>query len=714
MSQSPLAFSDSLRIGVVNHVSPDSIQLIIDIEAPEAISLNTGTPRPFPKINGYLLVPSDKGFMVGQIEWITVESSQYPKRKGMQDFGLLDLPFPLRKLNLNPVGTLTHTNTSENGYIYIFRRGIETFPSVGDPVFIPTVKQLQSIIDSGENRRVIIGTSPLADGAEIKIDPDRLFGRHLAVLGNTGSGKSCSVAGLIRWSVEAAKISNEKYPGKANARFVILDPNGEYSRALKDIRNTKIFTVESSQEGFESLKIPLWFWNSTEWSAFTQAGAGAQRPLLRRALREIRSGGSLITDTSYDLRRKVSSILISLRNHLNTGDAYEGWKFGGKLQVYKTDLEAYAHQYSINRLDLERLANLIDSLLSKPGQTYQKKGTTEIGYNDFPISSFDELISELELFLRKIGGIVYQLGPNEDAPIPFDGNSFAEHLMELARGASQPQYFDYLILRVRTLLSETRMKAIISDSQQITLDSWLNDHLGNSGSADGTITIIDLSLVPSELIYILTSVISRIIFEALQRYRRNDPKHKLLPTVLVMEEAHNFIKRYREDTENQDAATTCCKLFEKIAREGRKFGLGLVLSSQRPSELSATVLSQCNTFLLHRISNDKDQEMVNKLVPDNLSGLLRDLPSLPSQNAILLGWASELPTLVKMRDLPKAQQPQSDDPDFWDVWTGNSQRPVDWHSIAQEWQHVETPPQEAPPPPPSVDHKKEDNALDGM
>ena len=188
----------------------------------------------------------------------------------------------------------------------------------------------------------------------------------------------------------------------------------------------------------------------------------------------------------------------------------------------------------------------------------------------------------------------------------------------------------------------------------------------------------------------MTAVISRIIFESLQRYRRL--YNKSLPTVLVAEEAHTFIKRYREDSENQDVAAVCCQVFEKIAREGRKFGLGMVISSQRPSELSPTVLSQCNTFLLHRISNDKDQEQVHKMVPDNLRGLLRELPSLPSQHAILMGWASELPVLVKMKNLTKDQQPHSDDPDFWDVWTRKYadgklvERTVDWEAVVKEWQ----------------------------
>ena len=183
----------------------------------------------------------------------------------------------------------------------------------------------------------------------------------------------------------------------------------------------------------------------------------------------------------------------------------------------------------------------------------------------------------------------------------------------------------------------------------------------------------------------------------MQRYRKLNAG-KTLPTVLVMEEAHTFIRRYPDDAENQNSAAICCQVFEKIAREGRKFGLGLVLSSQRPSELSQTVLSQCNSYLLHRISNDRDQELVHKLVPDNLRGLLRDLPSLPARHAILLGWASELPVLIQMNNLPKDQRPKSDDPDFWAVWSGDGldrvseggaiERTVNWQAIAADWQQI--------------------------
>jgi DNA helicase HerA-like ATPase len=241
------------------------------------------------------------------------------------------------------------------------------------------------------------------------------------------------------------------------------------------------------------------------------------------------------------------------------------------------------------------------------------------------------------------------------------------------------------------MLADPQMKAILGGSTEVTLEQWLKDYIGDS-SAARSVTVVDLSLIPSEVIHIVTAVIARMIFEALQRYRLSHSEGKTLPTVLVMEEAHTFIRRYREDAEEPSSAATCCRVFERIAREGRKFGLGLVLSSQRPSELSQTVLSQCNSFLLHRLSNDKDQEAVSKLLPDNLRGILRELPVLPTRYAFLLGWASELPILTEIRELAKSQQPESADPDFWAVWTGKDEsgnkvkREVDWKTLADNWQ----------------------------
>ncbi|HAT2094459.1 TPA: ATP-binding protein [Legionella pneumophila] len=680
MSMSPIEYSTSFRIGSVEFVSPDEIKVVLDLDAPEGIAANTGIPREFPRINSYVLISSESGFIVGQVEWIAVERSPSPKLKGLND-GLVNLPFSLRKMRVNPLGVLKVKNNN-----YSFERGIHSFPSIGEPVLIPTDIQLRSIIESGQNRRVKIGTSPLAGNADVCIDPDRLFGRHLAVLGNTGSGKSCSVAGLIQWSLEAAQKINPK--DKTNARFIILDPNGEYTKLFGD--KARVFQVDSSTN---PLQVPLWFWNSAEWCSFSDASSKVQRPILIRALREIRFGSENLQNVSVEekkinFRRYLSSNRISIQRDMNSNAIKDDAnKFGFKLKAIKNDLDRKKNDFP--DLDLQQICNSLDALLSKSYKTFTNKSHEQVEYYQaFEENDVESLINQIDDELNKLGGIIYNNGSDENSPIPFKGSEFADHLQVISQQENVAQYTDFLVSRIRTILADARMKKIIGDDVNIELFNWLEKYIGDNNEDTNCITVVDLSLVPIEITHIITAVIARIVFESLQRYRNINGKS--LPTVLVMEEAHTFIKRYKEDTENQSASSVCCQIFEKIAREGRKFGLGLLLSSQRPSELSPTVLSQCNSFLLHRISNDKDQDLVHRLMPDNFRGLLRELPTLPSQQAILLGWASELPVIVKMNDIPKEKQPHSADPEFWDVWTGTQKRDVNWKAIAEDWQQKNT------------------------
>ena len=679
MSYSPMAYAESLRIGSVHFVSPDEIKVQLDIEAPDTVALNTGTARPFPRINGYVLIPADNSYLVAQVEWITIEHSQYPKRKGMQDFGLIDFPYPLRKMSLNPLGGLSQES---NGH-YAFTRGVEAFPAIGTPVLLPTQVQLKAIIESGENRHVKIGTSPLAANAEVRVDPDRLFGRHLAVLGNTGSGKSCSVAGLIRWSLEAARAEAQKDP---NARFIILDPNGEYANTFEDMDKVKVFSVKSDEDK-QQLQVPLWLWNSAEWCAFTQASGRTQRPTLIQALRSVRDGSmSSVITPSHEMRRFLRTLVSVIQIEKNAGRPWAQFphpkNFFEKIRLWK---EGLCEDDSFNQGENDSLA-----LLKQKIEEFENNRTGQYPLYDFTRQEVDDFLDIAKATHEQFGGSDTDVLPiDADIPRVFSGDQLLRSVEANAELLNVSEYVETMLIRIRTLLSDNRMKSIISNNADITLDQWLTEYLGDNQTSNGSITIIDLSLVPAEVVHLITAVIARMTLESLQRYRKLN-QGKVLPTVLVMEEAHTFIKRYKEDAENQNTVSICCQVFEKIAREGRKFGLGLLLSSQRPSELSPTVLSQCNSYLLHRISNDKDQELVHKLVPDNLRGLLRDLPSLPARHAILLGWAAELPVLVQMNHLPEEQRPKSDDPDFWRVWTGKVERDVDWKVISDDWQQLTT------------------------
>ena len=683
MMVKPCDFVASLHVGSVVFISPNEIKIHLDIESPDSVALNAGTPRAFPRINSYLLIPADNGFLVGQVLWITVENSPYPKRKGLQDFGLIDLPFPLRKLSLSPLGILRYDNNKK----YVFTRGIESFPSIGDEAILPTNEQLKAIVQSGENKlRVKIGTSPLGGNADVFIDPDKLFGRHLAVLGNTGSGKSCSVAGLIQWSLNAANsIVRKDNQSKASSRFIILDPNGEYGKTFASIPNTEVYSVKPSSETIKQLKMPIWFWNTDEWCAFARASDKTQRPLISQTLQALRAGvRDVVVSDSVKMRQYLRTLMVALKNDITTGTPWSSKigqiiGFRDRVKIWSSDIVVKDSFSDDEKKSINALVDSFSAFLS--GNTSQWPHA----FSEREVEVLEEAI--YHCYTSFGGGASDCLLIDPDVPKSFSANDFLDALSANAMVLNIADYVETMTLRIRSMLSDSKVKEFGDTDGSYNLKSWLESFLGDNNKRS-KIVVVDLSLIPSTIVHIVTASIARMVMESLQRYRKcNDGN--VLPTVLVVEEAHTFIKRYTEDYAEQGMGNVCCKVFEKIAREGRKFGLGLVLSSQRPSELSPTVLSQCNTFLLHRISNDRDQDLIHRLLPDNLQGLLHDLPILPSRHAVLLGWASELPVLVRMNELPKEQRPQSDDPDFWDVWTGERECDMDWKRIEEDWIGVE-------------------------
>ena len=678
----------NLSIGTVDFVSPYEIKVLLETDAPQNTALNTGVPSLFPRINGFVLIPNEVGALVGIISWLGVEHSQYPKRKGFKDYDLIDLPFPLRKMAINPIGTLK-TEIKNKETVYKLERGVYSFPSIGDTVVLPKDEQLRSIVENDDHEAYVrIGTAPVAGNAVVKINPNKLFGRHIAVLGNTGSGKSCSAAGLIRWSLAEANKHKIDSLKSLNTRFIVFDPNGEYAHSFEDLNvAVKRFKIEITAEeasSFQQLRVPAWFWNSYEWSSFTLATGRTQRPILRRALRELKGGVSLDPqDCSAIVRSYFSSCSVSLRSDINIGVSAFKEKpgrndFGKKIQSYSVEATFFEEKTTGElKANLKNLADSLQAIARNRYRTFPKDGQIIEYYDGFEISEATAALDAIKKLVDSLGGQSVNSGPNEDMPVDFHIDLLPNHLEVIAEEQGVLQFLDFLIMRIRTLLSDLRMKDAIGNDPAITLEDWLNSYLSG-------ISIIDLSLIPADIVHIVVASISRIAFEAIQRYRRMNGT--VLPTVIMLEEAHNFIKKYSSSNDEISPLEICSQTFEKIAKEGRKFGMSLFISSQRPSELSDTVLSQCNTFLLHRLVNDRDQDLVKRLVPDNIGGLLSELPMLPTRKAILLGWASPIPILVEMDELEKKYRPKSDDPDFWEVWTGNSERIEDWKNVANEWQ----------------------------
>ena len=687
-------------IGTVEEVSADRISVLLDPDAPQATALNTGVPAGFPRINGYVLIPNEGGSTACIISSLQIRHLPFPKRRGtQQDFGLVDLPFPSRIMALTPIGTL---KSEPRGGELSFKvsRGVDVFPTVGDPVQLPTSEQLRAIVEGEDETegRILIGHCPTAGRAPVHVDPDKLFGRHLAVLGNTGAGKSCSVAGIVRWSLDAAREARAQSPRSPtpgpNARFIVLDPNGEYADAFRDL-GVRLFRVDPTDKNGKPLHVPAWLWNGAEWSAFTDAAPGVQRPLLLEALRRLRSGLGPPEQFETDATARIKRYRTRLRMLVQSGDHQIPGRREGCADVLlniHTDFTDLARSPDCTDPDLRQALELVASRATDVEESTRGNPRREGGFwhNDFSEVELATIAAALNRAAEAVGLADDDTAvTDENTPLPFPAGELPRFVEALATGQSGrdvSQFVDTLTLRIRSFLSAGRLASVIQPegSTSTTLESWLTDYVGADQAENGPIAVIDLSLVPSEVIHIVVSVLARMIFEALQRYRRQNREE--LPTTLVLEEAHTFVHRELGGESAPPAARECARVFERIAREGRKFGLGLVLASQRPSEVSSTVLSQCNTFLLHRLVNDQDQNLMKRLVPDGLGPLLRELPSLPTRLAILLGWAAPAPILVEVRDLEKKFQPQSPDPAFWEVWTGTEERPIDWAAIAAAWQ----------------------------
>ncbi len=692
---SPISKISSLTIGTVESVAPDEIKVLLDIDSPRNTALNTGVPTPFPRINSFILLPNESGAVVGIVVWLGVERSAYPKRQGLKDFGLIDLPFPLRKMAVSPIGTLFSEKNK-----WRLERGVQSFPSVGDSVILPTRDQTIAIVTGqGKDSRVPLGTCPIAHDAPIAVDPDKLFGRHLAVLGNTGSGKSCTLAALVRSAVESAQKSiksperpdgDEEAPNgqdNPNARFIILDPNGEYSKCFQDLgAGCRVFQVPPiTNADATEFTLPAWMWNSSEWAAVAQAAPRAQRPLLQEALRNLRSNKQITLTIENRLRARCKSLKSYLLQFAGIGASGfpSNNNCGQQLSRFIEDITSYCSTLTGDiKARTERAAAAITQVVDS--RKWTSGGRT--GFNDFGDNDLNTVDQWIENIFQGFPQGEEAGTVNEDSPLPFDPQVLAEHLESLAmqEGGSASQFISTLTMRIKGIMSDPRMNGVINPDSSVSLKDWLDLHVGSDGGANGPVSVIDLSLVPYEILHLVIAVSSRLILESLQRYRKLNNKN--LPTVLVLEEAHTFVaKRLPHGDEIPSPADMCRGIFERVAREGRKFGLGLVLSSQRPSELSETVLSQCNSFLLHRITNDRDQELISRLVPDNARGLLRELPSLPTRHCILLGIASKVPALVEVKHLEDGQRPESDDPDFWNVWTNQEPRPIDWDKITSDW-----------------------------
>jgi hypothetical protein len=483
----------------------------------------------------------------------------------------------------------------------------------------------------------------------------------------------------------------------------------------------------------DRLVIPYWFLNADDFTRLFRAAAGVQRPVLLDALTSARleaqprDAWRRLRD---DVIHEANSILASARSR-ETRDARVVRQLCDQIIALLRDRnsqEALDRLRELFCLGQEQPLTAFEGVREIAREGIQNEGQQYERYE--PIGA--QKRRRIEANLQPMLGLLTARGNQEgwttdatvtaDTPRYFDKNSFRNLYLEEAltrqeaAGGRARDNCATMLLRIYRLLEDRRFEFLFGPVGSRLPDiahsmaTFLRDILGLASATDlqpplthegaapreivpfydrqrrqsdeHHVVIVDLSLLASEVLENVTALIGRLILEFLQRLGEHGGQDARgsLPVVLVIEEAQNYIRERRYGEEESISR----EVFERIAREGRKYGLGLLVSSQRPSEISKTVLSQCSSFIVHRLQNPEDLRYFKDIVPGIYGALLEQLPALATQTALVLGQCVRAPALVRIRDAQPL--PRSRDPRFCKHWASEEVRETPVEEICARWE----------------------------
>lgn len=680
-------------------VTVDSLSVFVRLDDELKSLYKSGYEEIYPvaRINSYIVIPVGADRIVAIVDRVmNREETDLSKTRGA-----IFLTESSRYLSATMIGTI------ENGK-YI--QGVYNYPILDNPVWYVTRKDLDIIFDQKQKGDAInfkedyylpIGTSPAFPDYQVKINPDRMFGKHAAILGNTGSGKSCTLTSILQ------SMFQFEYNGKKlqSAHVVIFDTNGEYKDAFKIDEKHKVNPFYINEDG---LKVPYWFMNFDDMDYLFEPTTGTQAPILKRALGLAKSKVDTVAST-YIGKADISLIKSYITDLCGTNNSVCKALLD-RSEFIKDRLNSYKNAGNLS-FDLTGLCEGA-SLLCEAKGSLCYSGTYINGSANYTklscgLEKFQEELGKYELSIQES---ISAENRNVDIPLYF---SFKELLTDYIDSAIREQsvatdrlneYISTLLLRMRSYVDDIRLaEPLMLNSQEEMPDSLsqflalvLGDYctvynkpeydeasfnkyykqaVGEGDAGRNQITIIDMSLLPFQVLETITGLIGRIILEFLSRFDKE--KRGCVPVVIALEEAQNYIP----EVNRKDRESISKKVFERIAREGRKYGLSLVVSSQRPSELSKTVLSQCNSFIVHRIQNPDDQSYIRKLVSSANSEILSQLPTLPQQHVIVMGDCVRTPIVARMNDANP--RPNSNNPEFISNWLDDGI--ADYDGVTSSW-----------------------------
>lgn len=615
------------------------------------------------RLGSFVVVPVQSDYVVTEVIGLR-EKDPNATRAASESSPELEKTSSAKYLDVVPIGMLPQKRDGA------FRFGVSVFPSLYANALYVLDSELDRIFDVDDSEEVTpdqentdatrykaltVGSSVIFDGYAVKVRVDEFFGGHVAVLGNTGSGKSCTVATILQSLFE--KPSEFIARG---ATFILLDVNGEYRRAFSELPpginrlfvsmtsgpNCKPVDPLDKSERTGLFRLPHWFMSVEEWELLLQASERTQRPVLRTAL----GLTTLFSKTGQDqLKKTQNHILASCIQYILQSDSTTPSK-------------------------RDRVMALLSSFNTPDISTDKLRDLLKVDYGE--MKKIEELTKLLEPHIQEN----MSLPGYANAPFQFEVLEQALDLALLYEEAhGNRQIRDYCAqmltrfkwIREREEFAFLRVPIDKLANHEKDVDLFVETFLGLERCADGChksaqIIVLDMNEAADEVVEVAAAVIARLIFE---RLRRAEPRNRL-PVNFVLEEAHRYVAdqptRYAIDAS---------KIFERIAKEGRKYGVFLFVASQRPSELSRTVLSQCSNFVIHRIQNPDDLTHIRQMTPFVSETIMRRLPSLPKQHALIFGNAVNLPTSFKVRDV--SPKPKSDDAAIRELWFRAADRPVE-------------------------------------
>ena len=503
-----------------------------------------------------------------------------------------------------------------------FEYGIINKPSFSSTIKLVSKEKMPLIIGVEkveEDEHLYIGDSPIYTDVPVYVPINKFFSNHFAIFGNTGSGKSCGVARIFQ------NLFSKEHDIAYKASIFIFDAYGEYHDAFRNLSNVvpeislKTYTTNLKTTDSEILRIPVWLLSLDDIALLLDATSHNQIPIIEKAMKLVtifaREEELVIKHKNDIIARAILDILSSGKSPVQIRD-----QIFSILSIYNTkelNLESTVYQPGYSRSlkncfiidntgkirEMELISNFMESFLDDTLELEMPDGSFKYDLKDLKKALDFALISEGVLNSEKI----------------YDETNILKVRLHSLVNSDENTYFDY--------------------PEYITKEEYIRSLMVVNGNRKAQIINFNINYVDDRFAKVLTKIYSKLLFD----YSKELKVRASFPIHIILEEAHRYVQN------DNDVNLLGYNIFERIAKEGRKYGIILGLITQRPSELSNTAISQCNNFLIFKMQHPLDIDYIRDMVPNITSEIIKKLKILPAGTCMAFGLAFKVPVLIKLK-----------------------------------------------------------------